>query len=688
MGARMRAHDWSHTQLGPPQGWPQSLKSMVGACLNSPMLGAVLWGPDLLMFYNDAYAPSLADRHPAAMGRAVSDVWGGAWQQVAAPFLQVVRTGQGFEQRKVPIQMVRNGQAQTTWWDITATPIRGEDGSVVGLLNQGSEITAQIQAEQSRLQAVQELRALNLTLESRIEERTAALLLHENIVQSHSSAVCAFDLQHRIIAFNQTHSDEFFRIFGYRVQLGEVFSALFPPDQSHAIRAFMDRALAGETYTVCEEFGDAARAKPIWQISYYPLRNREGQIMGAFHHANDISEQVRAQAELDAAKEALRQAQKMESVGQLTGGLAHDFNNLLAGIAGSLELIRRHSNAGRHGDIERHVAVALGATKRAAALTHRLLAFSRRQTLDPKVVCVNRLITGMEELVRRTVGPQSDVGVVADATLWPVKVDASQLENALLNLCINARDAMPGGGTLTIETANRRIDAHTAKELGVEPGEYVALGVSDNGVGMSPDTAARAFDPFFTTKPLGAGTGLGLSMIYGFAKQSGGHVRIHSAVGQGTRVSLYLPRYLGTEVESTALAPAAGPDADGRGQVILLVDDEASVRLCAREILTELGYAVLEAPNGIEALKVLQSGAHLDLLVTDVGLPGGMNGRQVADAARSLRAQLPVLFITGYAENAVLGQGQLDAGMHVITKPFELSAFVDRVERLLEVPAG
>ena len=659
---------------------------MVAACLNSPLLGAVLWGPELVMLYNDAYIASLADRHPDALGRPVAKVWGETWHQVATPFMKTIETGQGFEQKRVELSMVRRGEAEMTWWDITATPIRGEDGSVVGLLNQGVEITEQIHAERSMLQAEEDLRTLNATLESRIIERTDALVLHENIIQSHRSPVCAFDLEYRLIAFNKAHSDEFFRIFGHRVKLGEVFPDLFPPEQAKVIRGFIARALAGESYTVCEEFGDPQLAKPVWEVAYYPLRDTEGRITGAFHHANDISERLRVQFELQVSQEALRQSQKMESVGQLTGGLAHDFNNLLAGITGSLELIKRRSSVGQYGDIERYVGVGLGAAQRAASLTHRLLAFSRRQTLEPKVLTTNRLIGDMEDLIRRTIGPQIELDVVRGVAVWNVQADASQLENALLNLCINARDAMPEGGKLTIETANRRIDDRAARDLGIEPGQYVSMCVSDNGVGMTPEVAARAFDPFFTTKPIGLGTGLGLSMIYGFAKQSGGHVRIYSEVGQGTMVCVYLPRYVGSDVEAEVSQPTTPSDASGRGKVVLVVDDEASVRMFVREILIELGYDVLEAENGIDALKVLQGPDTIDLLVTDVGLPGGMNGRQIADAARSIRPVLPILFITGYAENAVLSHGHLDPGMHVVTKPFEFNAFVSRVERLLEMP--
>lgn len=388
--------------------------------------------------------------------------------------------------------------------------------------------------------------------------------------------------------------------------------------------------------------------------------------------------------ELRKTEEALRQSQKMEAVGQLTGGLAHDFNNLLAGITGSLELVRKRVADGRLADLDRYVGVGLNAARRAAALTHRLLAFSRRQTLAPKVLAVNRLMLGMEELVRRTMGPEVELEVVAGVGLWNVLADASQLENALLNLCINARDAMPQGGKLSIETANRHIDERSARSSGIDPGQYVSLCVSDNGVGMAPDVVARAFDPFFTTKPIGLGTGLGLSMIYGFARQSGGQARIYSEVGKGTMVCVYLPRHLAGEPEDENPPVPERHAPVPSGQTVLVLDDEPTVRMVVVEVMQELGYATLEAGDGAEALKLLQSGVSVDLLVSDVGLPGGMNGRQVADAARVRRPHLKVLFITGYAENAVLSHGHLDPGMHVITKPFDLDTLARRTRELID----
>ena len=395
------------------------------------------------------------------------------------------------------------------------------------------------------------------------------------------------------------------------------------------------------------------------------------------------AEVVKRTGELMVAEEQLRQSQKMEAVGQLTGGIAHDFNNLLTGITGSLELLSTRIAQGRLKDIDRYALAAQGAAKRAAALTHRLLAFSRRQTLDPKPVDPNRLVAGIEELVRRTVGPSVQVDVVAAGGLWPILVDANQLENALLNLCINARDAMPEGGRLTIETGNRWLDSRAAKERDLPPGQYVSVCVSDTGAGMKPEVVAKAFDPFFTTKPLGQGTGLGLSMIYGFVRQSGGQVRIYSEPGQGAMVCLYLPRHLGEAEQAEAPAELSEAPRAGAGETVLVVDDEPTVRMLVTEVLEELGYAALEAVDGPSGLKLLQSDVRVDLLVTDVGLPGGMNGRQMADTARLGRPGLKVLFITGYAENAVVGNGHLDPGMHVMTKPFAMEALAMRIRDLI-----
>ncbi|MBJ6127025.1 hybrid sensor histidine kinase/response regulator [Microvirga splendida] len=388
--------------------------------------------------------------------------------------------------------------------------------------------------------------------------------------------------------------------------------------------------------------------------------------------------------ELLRAEEQLRQAQKMEAVGQLTGGIAHDFNNLLAGIVGSLDLMQTRIAQGRTEHVERYAKAAMSSAQRAAALTHRLLAFARRQPLDPKPVNANQLIASMEDLLRRTIGPMHALEIVTAGGLWTTLCDPNQLESAILNLAINARDAMPEGGKLTIETANAHLDdAYGAAHIDVTPGQYVSICITDTGAGMTPDVVERVFEPFFTTKPIGQGTGLGLSMVYGFAKQSEGHVKIYSEVGQGTTIRIYLPRHRGVaQEEPSTISPAEMSRAEA-GETVLVVEDEPVIRNLIVEVLQELGYRALEASDGPAGLKVLQSGQRIDLLVTDVGLPG-INGRQIADAARETRPGLKVLFITGYAENATLANGFLDPGMEMITKPFAVEALATRITRMIQ----
>ena len=390
-------------------------------------------------------------------------------------------------------------------------------------------------------------------------------------------------------------------------------------------------------------------------------------------------------AELEQAQDALRQAQKMEAVGQLTGGIAHDFNNLLTGVIGSLDMMQRQMAKGETDKIERYATTAMTSANRAAALTHRLLAFARRQPLDPKPVNANRLVIGMEELLRRTIGESVQLEIVTAGGLWQTLCDPHQLESAMLNLAINARDAMPVGGKLTIETCNAHLDtAYAAKQRDVTPGQYICICVSDTGSGMTKDVIDKAFEPFFTTKPFGQGTGLGLSMIYGFARQSEGYARIYSEVGEGTTIKIYLPRFYGeAEDAEERVAELTDEHRAGSGEVVLVVEDETSVRDLVTEVLQELGYRAIEAVDGPSGLKLLQSKLRIDLLVTDIGLPG-LNGRQLADAARKHRPDLRVLFMTGYAENATIANGFLEPGMEMITKPFAIEALVTRIRDIIE----
>jgi CheY-like chemotaxis protein len=374
----------------------------------------------------------------------------------------------------------------------------------------------------------------------------------------------------------------------------------------------------------------------------------------------------------------------MEAVGQLTGGIAHDFNNLLQVILGNLDTLARGLPV-ESGRMHRAVNHALNGAKRAAALTQRLLAFSRRQPLDPKPIDVNVLVNGLSDLVHRTIGETISFETVLGAGVWRCEADPNELESAIINLAVNARDAMLEGGKLTIETANAHIDeAYAAAHAEVVPGQYISVCVSDTGSGMDGRTIAQAFEPFFTTKPVGKGTGLGLSQVYGFVKQSGGHVKIYSEIGQGTSVKIYLPRLFAgagqqEHTEEDQIAPEGAQE-----ETILVVEDDDDVRTYSVEILRELGYRVVEAHDGLSALRLLERQPRVDLLFTDVVLPGGMTGAQVAAQARALRPFLKVLFTTGYARNAIIHHGRLDKGVQLISKPFSLQELAAKVRDVLD----
>ncbi len=459
-------------------------------------------------------------------------------------------------------------------------------------------------------------------------------------------------------------------------------SFMHPEDMPSTLEAIGRMA---ETHQPARFENRIATRQGGWKhIEWTVTPERDGENFVAV--GRDLSLNKAREAELEQARQSLRQSQKMEAVGQLTGGLAHDFNNLLASISGALQVLKLKLQRGQVGGLERYIDIGESSLRRAASLTQRLLAFSRRQTLDPKPVDVNRLIAGMDELMRNSVGPMVELDVIVASDLWLTRVDPSQLENALLNLCINARDAMmPGGGKLTLVTANAWIDGDPA-EQDMAPGQYVSLSVADTGTGMPPEVIARIFDPFYTTKPLGEGTGLGLSMVYGFVRQSGGSVRVDSAPGCGTTMCLYLPRYTGA-AQAAAMAEAL-PVTPGHGETIVLIEDEHALRDIVEEVLRDAGYRVLTAHDGPTGLRLLNSGICVDLLVTDVGLPGGLNGRQVADAARLQCPELKVLFMTGYADTAAVGDGRLAAGMEVMTKPFEIIALTYRVRAMLDAPPG
>ncbi|MGO0633529.1 PAS domain-containing protein [Pseudomonas sp. SAR267] len=525
------------------------------------------------------------------------------------------------------------------------------------------------------------LQRLNAELEQRVSAALAERRRFAELVEDSLLNVHVVDTQLRWLAVNRQAKHDFHALYGHTPEVGEHLPAVLAshPADHDLIMPMWRRALAGERFTEIGRFGPRH-----YELRFNALREHDGGVQGAYLFAYDITDRVEEQRRLAEAEQALRQAQKMEAVGQLSGGIAHDFNNLLGGIINAQELMQQRLGQQRYAELEPLLALSSGSAQKASALVHRLLAFSRQQTLQPRSTDVAALVLGMEELVRRTIGPSIRLHSRFLARPWPTFIDPPQLESALLNLCINARDAMPGGGTIDIQGDNLTLDDEQARALELAAGEYVRLSVADTGCGMTATVAARAIDPFFSTKPMGHGTGLGLSMIYGFVRQSGGQLRLTSSPGQGTRVDLYLPRH--PEQPVTAARPAQRKTltgSDSAGQRIVLVEDQAALRLVVGEVLEELGYQVEAFANGTAALAHMQQCAQPDLLLSDIGLPDGPNGRQVAERCRQLYPDLKVLFITGYDASAALSDGQLLQGTSVLTKPFELEALAERVRQLL-----
>ncbi|MDP1027736.1 PAS domain-containing protein [Sphingomonas sp. KR1UV-12] len=560
-----------------------------------------------------------------AVGHWASELVPGLEQHWYDMYGAVVRTGE-------PVRF-ENGSAQMArWFDVHAFRTGPAGRRRVAILF--NDISARKAAEDR-------LRELNETLERQVAARTDELRRFHDIVEATVSPICAFDHDFRLIAFNKAHNDEFRRVNGFETRLGDRFPDLFIPEQRDIIRGFMARALAGETFTVTETFGRVEFGQPCWEIRYTPLRDDAGRIIGAFHLADDISARLNAEAELMSAQEALRQSQKMEAMGSLTGGVAHDFNNLLTPIVGSLDLLQRKGVGGERE--QRLIAGAIQSAERAKTLVQRLLAFARRQPLQPRPVNVGTLVTEMADLVSSTSGPQTRVAIDVADDLPAAIADQNQLEMAILNLSVNARDAMPDGGRLNI--AARAVDLAKGHRSGLKPGRYVHLSVADTGQGMDAETLQRAIEPFFSTKGIGKGTGLGLSMVHGLAAQLGGALAIDSRPGLGTNVELWLPA-----TDQDAPDPVRADEPEERAGVgrALVVDDEEIVRASTADMLVELGYQVIEAGSAEEALRLVDGGLTPDLLVTDHLMPG-MNGTELA---RELLRRLPgtrTLIVSGYA---------------------------------------
>ena len=578
----------------------------------------------------------------------------------------------------VQYRIIRPSDGETRWISVKSSIERDEAGAPVRLVGAHTDITEQVMAEQALRQSEERFRKLadqlaelNATLAQRVEEKTRE---RDRIWNVSQDLLVVADRN----GVWQTVNPAWTRTLGWSEAefLNRTSEWLEHPDDNGITRAQVEKLRATGTTVRFESRFRHKDGSYRW-LSWTGVSDQDRN----YAVARDVTAEKAAAERLKATEEALLQSQKMEAVGQLTGGIAHDFNNLLTGIVGSLDLLQTRLSQGRTENVARYINAAMTSANRAAALTHRLLAFARRQPLIPKSVDINQLVVSLEDLLRRTIGEIIDLEIAAPDGLWRTLCDPNQLESALLNLSINARDAMPDGGRLTIATSNARLDSVTAGTPALSPGDYVCITVTDSGVGMSAEVAARAFDPFFTTKPIGQGTGLGLSMIYGFARQSNGHVTIDSRLGQGTSVRVYLPRYQG-EVAAEYLSAVKTAGAAATGETVLVVEDEPVVRGVILEMLGEQGYRTLEAVDGPSGLRILRNPERIDLLVTDVGLPG-INGRQLADQAREMRPGLKVLFITGYAESVATADGFLHAGMEMITKPFDLDHLSQRVRAMI-----
>jgi PAS domain S-box-containing protein len=667
------AFDWSATPLGSIDTWPGALRTALSLVLNSRFPGFLCWGPDFISFHNDAYAPLLEKK--VALGRPFREVWSEAWETVG-PIAERAFAGEASYFEDMPVTIEPHGHPEQRHYTFSYSPVRDEHGDVRGILCTVFDVTSKHDALASVSKREEQLQEMNARLEREIALHTAE---RDRVWRMAQDVMAAASLgTGRFLTVNPA----FTASFGWSEEeaTSMPFMEMVHEEDRQDVARNM-QVLAGGTPLIRYEtrvlHKDGSHRWVSWTIV------PEGELL--YGVARDITAEKQQAEALRHAEEALRQSQKMEAVGQLTGGLAHDFNNMLAGIVTSLELIKLRIAHGQTSELNRYVDTALGSAERAASLTHRLLSFSRRQTLDPKPTDVNQLVTSITELIARTVGPAIRVETRLVEDVWTALCDAHQLESGLLNLAINARDAMPDGGRLLIETENFVVTpAYTERYPDIAPGEYIAISVTDTGIGMTPEVVARAFDPFFTTKPLGQGTGLGLSMLYGFVKQSKGHVRIISTPGQGTTVRLKLPRNLSAKVSTEAASATVRVAQPSQRKTILLVEDEEQLRFDLAEMLELSGYEVLQAGDAGQAMRQLQAGQEIDLLVTDVGLPNGMNGRQLAEAVQMQLPDIQVLFITGYADVAAMQNQSLPAGMQVIRKPFSFDTFSERIGAMLK----
>jgi signal transduction histidine kinase len=690
MSERIRAFDWSSTELGPIGAWPRSLRTAVQFLLGSPLPMVMLCRRPGYMIYNDAYSVFAGGRHPYLLGAPVEL----GWPEVAEFNRNVVDTclaGGTLSYRNKALVLLRHGRPEDLWMDLYYSPVPGDDGAPAGVMAIVVETTAQMISEQRRQEA-----------------ETAYRVANERLQLALNSGALLGSFVWDIEADRLSGDERFARTFSYPVEqsaLGlpiEVATEIVHPDDIEQVnRRIAETVTHGAPfnaeYRIRRPDGSYlwilasgrcefdAQGKPLRfpgvLIDIHERKIAEDELLRLTHQLEQrVAAEVQARSQ---AEEQLRQSQKLEAIGGLTGGVAHDFNNMLQVIAGNLHLLARLEQGNERA--QRYVQVALGAVDRGAKLSSQLLSFARRQQLQPTLCDPLRIYEGLGELFQRALGETIHLDVQLPQDSWPIHVDRNQLENALLNLALNARDAMQGEGTIRISGENVRLDEEFCAGKQIAPGDYVCLSVSDDGIGMTREVLEHAFEPFFTTKPDGHGTGLGLSMVFGFVKQSGGHTEISSEHGAGSTVRMYFPRS-----DCRHRAEEAPPRAERRaagGETILVVEDDPSVRATAVELLQQLGYRVLTAANGDLAQQILDDGARIDLIFTDVVMPGRVKSSDLAAWARRQTPAVPLLFTSGHARDIISRNHQLSADIHLLSKPYAPEELAGMLRSLLGKPA-
>jgi PAS domain S-box-containing protein len=685
MAGRIRAFDWSRTELGRLDSWPQSLISAVQLMLASPLPMVMLWGRPGYMIYNDAYSKFAGGRHPYLLGSPVEL----GWPEVAEFNRHVVDTclaGGTLSYRGKELVLLRDGVPEDVWLDLYYSPVADDEGKPAGVMAMVVDTTEHVISERRRRAAEDAYRADNERV--RLALNAGALL-----------GSFVWDIKANVLSGDE----RFARTFSYPAEHNladlpsEIAEARIHPDDLNWLQEQVRQSVTtGEPFNAeyrvlrtdgsyrwvlgsgCCEFnpqGEPFRFPGVL-IDIHERKSAEESLLKFTRNLEQrVADEVEARL---AAEEQLRQSQKLEAIGGLTGGVAHDFNNLLQVIAGNLHLLARHEP--QNANVQRRVSASIAAVERGAKLSAQLLAFARRQPLSPAICTPQQIFDGLGELLQRALGETIHVHMRAPADSWQVFVDRNQLENAILNLAINARDAMKGEGTINLSAENICLDQGFCAGKGIDAGDYVRVSVADSGAGMAPQVLAQAFEPFFTTKPDGQGTGLGLSMVFGFVKQSGGHIEMSSAVGQGTRVQMYFPRSL-REVDTET--PRCEVQQRGANERILVVEDNEAVRVSTVELLREEGYQVLTAANADLAMQMLLEGAAVDLIFTDVVMPGLIKSSDLAAWAKVQNPPVAVLFTSGHTRDIISRNHQLNPDTHLLSKPYGPQALTRMIRTVL-----